>query len=83
MTIIDFRPDKCAVCGSEQQNQYLFYNLAYYPPLEVIYYKLIEAKPTKCTNCGYISWPISKKPGKVTKEWLQSEEYLNNDAYTV
>ena len=79
MTIIDYHTDICAVCGSEQKNQYLFYNLEYYPPLEQIYYKLIGAKPTQCTNCGYISWPISKKPGKVTREWLRSEEYLNND----
>ena len=79
MTIINYFPDNCAVCGSEQKNHHLFYHLDHYPPLQQIYYELIGPNPTRCTNCGYISNPISKRPGRVTKEWLQSESYTNND----
>lgn len=79
MTIIKYVSDNCAVCGAEQKNQHLFYHLEYYPPLQQIYYELIGPEPTRCTNCGYISNPISERPGRVTREWLQSKEYLDND----
>ena len=79
MTIINYFPDHCAVCGTEQKNQHLFYHLEHYPLLQRIYYELLGPDLTICTKCGYISNPISKRPGKVTREWLQSEEYLKND----
>lgn len=79
MTIIRYYPDNCAVCGAEQKNQHVFIHTSYLPLLLQIYWEIIGADPTKCTVCGYVSNPISKSPGKVTKEWLQSEEYINND----
>lgn len=84
MTTMFERKYKCAVCGEEQE----FYGIASTnsfgsPDLDLRPPEMQRSTMShwiqQCPKCGYVSGSIDDDAGKVTKKWLKSKEYTQND----
>ena len=84
MTTMFRQKYKCAVCGAEQE----FYGIASTnsfgsPDLDLrppeMQRSTMEQWIQQCPKCGYVSGSIDDDAGKVTKKWLKSKEYTQND----
>ena len=84
MTRIFQKVKKCAVCGSKHEysviastNSFGSPDLDLRPPemQRSTMYLWVE----ECPDCGYVASDITNKPGRVTKEWLESQAYVTCD----
>ena len=73
--------DTCAICGTSSERPVIISTNSFGggPDLDgrpgpLARYTMI-AWLAECPECGYVSSRVSDPPGKITKEWLKSEEY--------
>ncbi len=80
MTTMVREVKECAACGSKHEysviastNSFGAPDLDLRPPemQRSTMYLWVE----ECPDCGYVASDITNKPGRVTKEWLQSQAY--------
>ena len=82
MTTLSSRKRKCVVCGTENNFKTLFSSssssgsrdLDLRPP--EMYRSTMPYWVQECKYCGYVATDISSDCGKVTIDWLKTQEYL-------
>lgn len=84
MTTMDREVKKCAVCGSKHEYTVIMSTNSFgSPDLDLrppeMQRSTMDLWVEECPDCGYVASDISDKPGRVTKEWLQSQAYVTCD----
>ena len=85
MTQIFMDTCRCAVCGAEVEVQVIGSTNSFFGSPDLDLRPAEMARSTmrhwvhECPECGYVSGFLAEKPGWVTREWLETPEYLGCD----